>query len=102
MRQNKIPKKLQSVLWSVNVGKLNIGNDKGYIIHQILSYGMLDEIRWLFQTYPKEEIKRIFRQLPYKDYRASRFFFVKDYLLGLTSFSPDERLYVKNTPRRIG
>lgn len=97
----RVPKRLQAVLWSTDVGLLDFERDKNYIIHQILSYGRLEEIRWLFQTYTEDEIKKVFMVIPYKDYNASRFSFVKDYLLGLTSFSPDERLYVKNIPRRL-
>ena len=97
----KIPKRLQAVLWSVNVNQLDIQRDKGYIIHQILSYGRLEDIRWLFEMYPKEDVQRVFSHIPYKDYRASRFHFVKEYLLGLTNHKLDERLYVKNIPRRL-
>lgn len=97
----RIPKRLQSVLWSINIGLLDLKRDKNYITHQILSYGRLEDIRWLFQAYTQDEIKKVFTSIPYKDYNASRFAFVKDYLLGLTDFSPDERLYVKNIPRRL-
>lgn len=97
----KIPKKLQAVLWSTDVQLLDLERDKNYVIHQVLSYGRLDDIRWLFQTYPKVEIKKVFTRIPYKDYTASRFYFVRKYLLGLVSASFDERRYVKNTPRRL-
>lgn len=97
----KIPKRLQAVLWSVDVNHLNKQRDKAYIIHQIFSYGRLEDILWVFNTYTKEEIKKTFTQRPYKDYWPSRFYFVKNYLLGLTQDTMDERLYVKNTPRRL-
>lgn len=98
----QIPKRLQAVLWSTDVKLLDLERDKGYIIHQIFSYGRLEDIQWVFKTYPKEEIKRVFINRPYKDYWPSRFHFVKQYLLGLTRYPLDERLYVKNTPRRLG
>lgn len=98
---NKVPKRLQSILWSTDVRLLDLERDKNYIIHQTLSYGRLGDIRWLFQTYPKDEIKKVFTRIPYKDYTASRFYFVRKYLLGLAGASFDERRYVKNTPRRL-
>ena len=52
----KIPKKLQPVLWSADVSKLNWQKDKYYIIHQILIYGRMEEINCLFKNYSKKEV----------------------------------------------
>ena len=97
----KLPKKLQSTLWSANINHLNFYQDKYYIIHQILSFGSLDEISWLFSNYPKKEIIEVF-MVSYKDYFRPRFYFIKDALMGLKNWHPDERNYVKNIPRAIG
>ncbi len=96
----KVPKKLQSVLWSTNTDHLDLEKDKYYIIHQILSFGRLDEIVWLLKTYSKKTITDIFMQ-SFKDYRRQRFYLVKDAILGLKQWHPDERYYVRNTPRII-
>lgn len=101
LKQKKIPKRLQPILWSVDVRHLDIERDKGYIIHQIFAYGRMEDILWVFKTYPKKEIIEVFKT-PYKDYFQARFHFVKNFLLGLTSWRPDQRLYVKNIPRAIG
>lgn len=97
----KVPIKLQSVLWSTDASKLDLQKDKYYIIHQILSFGMIDEIRWVLKIYTKEEIIDTFKT-SFKDYRRQRFYLVKDALLELDDWHPDERYYVKNTPRIIG
>jgi hypothetical protein len=97
---SKIPKSLQWVLWSADVNKLDKERDKYYIIHQILAYGTLKEIIWVFKNYSTKTIISIFKQ-SFKDYRRSRFYFVKNYLLSLKNWQPDERYYVKNTPRII-
>jgi len=97
----KVPKKLQSVLWSTDVSKLDLQKDKYYIIHQILSYGMMDEIHWALKNYSEKEIIETFKR-SFKDYRRQRFYLVKDALLELNDWHPDERYYVKNTPRIIG
>lgn len=98
----KIPQRLQSVLWSTDVKRLDKERDKNYIIHQILSYGRLEDIRWLLQTYTKKDIIHVFANVPYKDYDASRFYFIKNHLLNLKHQLLDEMLYVKNIPRRLG
>jgi|SRR3989338_804350 len=94
----KIPKKLQPALWSIDVSKLDPRKDKVYIIHQIFSYGRLEDIIWLYKTYPKNELYNVFLKHPYKDYKKPRYNFVKNYLLDIND-SLDMRRYVKNTPR---
>ncbi|MEK7598046.1 MAG: hypothetical protein AAB441_05385 [Patescibacteria group bacterium] len=91
----KLPKRLQSVLWSVNVNHLNLDKDKYYIIHQILSFGILKDISWLTGIYSKKDIIDVF-MVSFKDYSRPRFYLVKDALLGLKNWHPDERHYVKN------
>lgn len=101
MKRKKIPKRLQSVLWSADIKKLDLEKDKGYIIHQILSHGEIDDIKWLFSVFPKKEIQKVFISVPYKDYRRSRFYFIKNWVIGLKKKQLNEKLYVKDTPRDI-
>lgn len=96
----KIPSQLQSVLWSVNADNLDLKKDKYYIIHQILSFGSLEDISWLLSMYKREEIIEVF-MTSFKDYARPRFYLVKDAVLGLKNWHPDERDYVKNIPRNI-
>ena len=97
----RLPKQLQSVLWSVNTDNLSSERDKYYIIHQILSYGRLTDISWLMHNYPRKEINEVF-MVSFKDYARPRFYFVKDAVLGLKQWHPDEKYYVKNISRNIG
>lgn len=94
----KIPASFQSVLWSVKLKDLNLKEDQWYIINQILAYGGIEELRWLFRTYPKSVIKHVFLYQPIKTYRASTFNFVKEILLEIKKELPEEK-YVINTPR---
>lgn len=96
---NALPKHLQGILWSQSIDDLDRDRDKVYIIHQIFSHGRMEDIVWVFNTYPKNEITEAFIKHPYKNYDAVRFYFVKNYLLGLKQQEFNEQLYVKNTPR---
>lgn len=97
-----IPKNLQGVLWSIDTNKLDREKNKIYIINQILAYGTWEHLRWLFKTYPKEEIKDVFLNHPEKDYTKSSLNFVKNILLGLESTYLDIRYYDRSLPRYIG
>ena len=93
-RANKIPKKLQAVLWSVDVDQLNTQRDKHYIIAQVLLYGTFEEIRWLFNTYTRSEIVDSFVNHPIKMYPRNVFYFVKNFILGLRERRLPEEKYV--------
>ncbi len=101
MRQ-AIPQRLQSILWSSDVSKLDSDKNKTYIIHQILSHGRMEDILWIFSIYPKKIIQESFINHPFKEYEAARFYFIKKYLLNLDVNPINEKNYVKNTPRNIG
>lgn len=90
----KIPKRLQPVLWSVDVTNLDIMRDKGYIVHQVLIYGSFKDLKWLFKTYSRREIIDVFLHVPYKNYPKKAYHFVKNYLLGLKDKVLDKESYV--------
>ena len=100
-KQQHPPKNLQGVLWSCDVNKLDIDENKTYIIHQLLSYGNISQWRWLFDTYSADKIQNVFLTKPYKDYRAPRFNFIANYLLEVGNHKLNPALYVRDTPRDI-
>ncbi len=97
---SKVPKSLQGILWSRDVKKLDTKRDKNYIIHQVLMYGSLPQIKWLKKVYSKSEIKDTFIRAPRKIYTKSSYNFVKNYLLEIDK-KLFEHSYVKTTPRNI-
>lgn len=94
MQTKIIPKNLQAVLWSADINKLDLDRDRGYIIHQIFCYSTVDDLRWLFSVYTKEELIDEFVNNPTKMYPRAVFYFVKNYLLGLKDTSLDEHDYI--------
>lgn len=95
-----IPKSLQGILWSVNTDKIDILKDKIYIIHQILAYGTLDQIKWLFSTYDAATINETFINNHTKNYVPASFNFVKNILLKIPGdLNPKD--YVRSFPRHL-
>jgi len=93
-KTNTIPPALQGILWSVDVKNLDLKEDKNYIIHQILMYGDLKEIVWLFKVYSKEEVKKVFEKAPMKIYNPQGFHFIKNIVLGLKKKPLSPKKYV--------
>ena len=56
-----LPKFLQSFLPSYDISKMDLKNpeDKREIITQILNFGNPKEIKWLFKTYSRREIRDV-------------------------------------------
>ena len=94
MTSTTIPKKLQPILWSTNVESLDIEKHKGYIINQVLIYGTMDEIQWLFDTYSKREVVRVFLAKPSKIYPKEMYYFIKNFVLNLRDKDLDDQDYV--------
>lgn len=59
--KQKIPKFLQSALWSYSLDAMSADNpsDRKLIIEQILNYGTQDQLDWLLGNYTKEQIKEV-------------------------------------------
>lgn len=92
----RIPKRLQPILWSKSIDKLSLEDDKNYIVHQVLMYGDLKDIKWLFDTYSRNKVREIFIKHPKKVYTPPAFKFVKDIILGFRDEKLEEKDYVKS------
>ncbi len=91
-----IPESLKGVLWSKDIRNIDLAKDKVYLINQVLMYGNLDHLRWLFRIYSKVEVTKIFLESPLPIYTKPAFKFINDFILGIRSGLPDPRRYVKS------
>lgn len=94
--KKEIPQNLQGILWSASVSKLDLERDKNYIIHQILTYGSLGQIHWLFKIYGEKTLKEVFIHKPYGIYTPQSFNFTKNIILNLRDIPLDKNQYVKS------
>lgn len=88
------PKNIQAILWSADVNQLDLIKDKYYIIHQVLIYGTMTEIRWLLHAYGMQEVVKVFVGEPARWYSKKVFHFVKNYILPLRNKKLYEEDYV--------
>jgi len=95
-KQLKIPRSFQSILWSCNVKNLDLEKDKVYIIHQVLNYGNLEQICWLFKMYGRDEIKKVFLKKPVNIYYPSTLSFIKNIVLNLKNVPIKKKQYIKS------
>ncbi len=92
----------QAVLWSKSINDLDFQRDKNYIIHQVLRYGSLADVKTLKKLYGEREVSRVFSREPIKIYTAPALNFVKNYLLSFSSDQQiDEQKYLTTAPRII-
>jgi len=54
------PKIIQPYLWSSDLKKIDLQEDKTRIILNVLNIGSKEATDWLFEYYPKSEIKKTF------------------------------------------
>lgn len=47
---------LRPIFWDLDVEKLDIQKNSRQIIERVLEWGDRPQARWMFKTYPKEEI----------------------------------------------
>ncbi|KKP33081.1 MAG: hypothetical protein A2312_01405 [Candidatus Staskawiczbacteria bacterium RIFOXYB2_FULL_32_9] len=87
----------QGILWSKDIRNMDVKEDKVYIIHQVLSYGNLKQIRKLFEVYMPKEIIDVFVNYPQRIYSPAVFNFVKNFILNLKEKDLLPNKYVKTS-----
>ena len=87
----------QGILWSKDIKNMDLEKDKIYIIHQVLNYGSLRQIKKLFKIYTPEEIVDVFVNHPQKIYSPAVFNFIKKFILGLEKENLQVEKYVKTS-----
>lgn len=53
----QLPQSVKATLWSYNLAQLDLQKHKKLIISQVLNFGSLDAISWLFANYSNDAIK---------------------------------------------
>jgi len=87
-KKQKLPKFLQPYLWSTRIDDLDKERDKVSIINQILAYGNMKALQWLFTNYSAKELRKVFSRHPMRIYRGSSFYFAKNILLNIQKVFP--------------
>ena len=60
-KTKKVPKQFQRVLWSYDISKMDLEEDKKEIIAQVLNYGTWEDLKLLYKLYPEKEIKKVIK-----------------------------------------
>jgi len=96
MHKKQTPSHLQSILWSIGTDQLDLDKNRNYIIHQVLMYGQLSDINWLFEQYPHQEIQQVFLEHPQPIYTKPALNFLTKFILNLTPQQIDWSKYIKH------
>lgn len=71
------------------------------IIHQILMFGTLKDIKSLKKTLGENKLKKLFLNFPKKIYTSCALNFIKNFILHI-NIQIDEQKYLKTSSRTIG
>ncbi|MFQ5681109.1 MAG: hypothetical protein ACE5GG_03550 [Candidatus Omnitrophota bacterium] len=55
----KIPRRLQAALWSYDIEKMDTEGARKLVIRQVLNYGDWNDLKWLWRTYSKKDIREV-------------------------------------------
>lgn len=58
-KTKKVPKQFQRCLWSYNINKMALDEDKKEIITQVLNYGTWEDLKLLYKLYDEKDIKKV-------------------------------------------
>lgn len=71
--KKKLPEMFKPILWSFKWEALDVWKDREDIILAALNYGDLEHLKWIIETYGKDEIKQVLsRRLKTEIYPESR------------------------------
>ena len=62
MKSSKLPVNFRSLLWSYDFSSLDPQRDQHIIIHQVLAYGTMEDVRRLVAYYGLSTIRREFKK----------------------------------------
>ncbi|MFH1561212.1 MAG: hypothetical protein ABID04_01370 [Patescibacteria group bacterium] len=95
MKKTKDLSCFKDVLWSRKLDSLDTEKDKVYIVHQVLSYGSLSQIKKLIDLYSLKKTAQVFNLFPKKNYTPSAFNFISQFILNPYAKGADSKNYVK-------
>ena len=66
---SSLPENLSSILWSYDLGKLDLKNDRRAILINIINYGNWNQWRWLVKTYSPTVVREEIKEIPATAFR---------------------------------
>ena len=86
----------KGIFWSRDIKKLRQQRDAPYIIHQVLMYGGLEDIKKLIRIYSLEKIRQTFIKHPTPIYTKQAFNFITKFILDINPRRLEKEKYVKS------
>ena len=60
----QLPQSVKATLWSYDATQIDLQKNKKIIISQVLNFGSLEAVRWLFANYSSDDIKEVTINIP--------------------------------------
>lgn len=73
----KIPSKIKSLLWDVDISSIDLEKHYKYVIERIIEYGDVAEVKWMQKTFSKDQIIEILKTSKRISAKSGNFFAIK-------------------------
>jgi len=93
----KVPRWFQKLYWWGNSSKIDSKYNQRVVVTQVINRGDLNQWRWLVQTYGKDELRDLVRNIPASEFRPRALKLIS-LLLGISKMNYASRNdYIKAT-----
>lgn len=76
MQKNAIETVCRTFFWDVNCDQLDAEAHKAFVIERLLQYGGAKEVRWILETYSREDIIAVVKKSKRVDRKTANFWMI--------------------------
>jgi hypothetical protein len=77
-RKKKLPSNLRKYFWDVDFEKLNLKDNRVFILERLLNYGTFDTFKWIFRSYTSNEVKDLIVRRGINSFSKNSYYFWKE------------------------
>jgi hypothetical protein len=77
MKQQKVPSEYKKYFWDVDFDKLDLQNNRKFILERLLNFGTFETFHWIFNTFSSDEARNLVNERGLHSLSKNSFYFWK-------------------------
>ncbi len=77
MKKTSIPFELKKFFWDVDFEKLDLQNNRKFILERLLNFGTFETFHWIFTTFNNAEVRTLLKERGYQSLSKNSYYFWK-------------------------